>query len=714
MKSARPGSVGAFEGLVAGAGFGETCALTTPNMTWVPKTAIAHSEITTYKDGRWGRHEYSRWPQLFDIHAFHIHCIPREDAAKRPADILWRTFYDADWKPYDCGIVGLGYIDADITDELVTVADDIIASYERCAETHKDDDSQGQFIVACLRNTLDRFRLLPAVQQVAIALAAHVQRLTLELCGMIEWLTVVRIRVNSQRDHRRSVLEVVGAITADPSVVQMLYQAGVPVWFEQHITPRLVVYRVVSPLDVPPTFSSVPSYPRLVLAKRDLSGALNMPGEWMRAMGAMVRRQLCVARVPALLEEEEKQTLPPAKRPREGAVRAGEDDFTIGPARRVFLVRPSREVKTLGHDLRGSPSASQPGGGAPGKPSRRTRARHLKKSALAGGDPPAGPDRGSWPPVGPSRQFVSSQIVVVPDSWANALSEISPLSQPQRSVRYYFAPPWLLDSLDGSDVTPEKSARYMHQWASIRKFCGVRLFDHTVAGRPLTISEWRDALWGDYDVQEPPVGDSGPPTDRAKRRRELHVNLRALFGKVAFLPSYDVKAAPEVGEKIVTLDVAQHDTRLHQMMIWEAHETNWRCELLALDALMVGSDEWNELDRWMRESLISRIWGPQTSGLDVLPSLSVSDHFCWWAPGEDGWSECRWFLYGFTEMLQRWPGCPETLRGAHARVTECDGQEYGRISEAAVKFYVRTFVDKYERLPVPPVRLPSSSPVPNG
>ena len=73
------------------------------------------------------------------------------------------------------------------------------------------------------------------------------------------------------------------------------------------------MYKVVEAVDVPLDFLQVPCGPRLVLAKRDLSGALNMPGEWECAMAAVVRRQLCGAGLPALLDAEAQGTLPPAK-----------------------------------------------------------------------------------------------------------------------------------------------------------------------------------------------------------------------------------------------------------------------------------------------------------------------------------------------------------------------------------------------------------------
>ena len=143
-------------------------------------------------------------------------------------------------------------------------------------------------------------------------------------------------------------------------------------------------------------------------------------------------------------------------------------------------------------------------------------------------------------------------------------------------------------------------------------------------------------------------------------------------------------------------------------MVWEAYETNWRCELLALDALMVGSNEWTELLRWMRESLVSQVWGSGTSGLDVVPPLDDEEQLStsrWLAPPEDGWESSRRYLSVFVRILESWPGRPSELRTAHQRLFVCKADEFTRILETAVAFYIRTFVSKYDHLPTPPVRV---------
>ncbi len=720
LHPALPGAVGPWEGIVAAEayraqGWGTEIVVTTPNAKWVPEIAVAHSEITTFDDGRWGRHEYSQWPQQFARDAFHIHCIPAKTRTGGPGDVLWRTLDKRDWKPDDCGVVGVGFLDRKLETQLAGEASDAIRRFRDLRSNHQDHkgwNDIGDFLVVCLQHTLDRLRCLPAFPGVIISLAAHVQRLTLELFGLVEWLGKVFQRVKAKQDCRLLVLDVVGAHTSDPSVAHMLHLAGIPVWLQQPFSTHLVVHEVVAAQDIPCHFSKTPSYPRLVLAKRDLSGALNLPGEWQRAMATIVRRQLCDSRLPALLEAEENGSLPPAKRLREGAVFLHEDSATAGPAAPAFVVRNTRDAKSLGHDLPVAPLTST---SDRKQPSRRTRARHAKHGRLtaAAVENPTLPAQisGKTFSMNAFRQFYSSLNVSTPRVWSCVLTTMSPLPQPRASVKYFFAPPWLLDTLVGFETNSDKTARYLHHWTSIRTFCHIRLFDKTVSGRPLTVSEWRDALWGDYEINEEAETSSQLPGGRWKVRRELKANIQRLFGQGQSLPSYRVGIQPLFGKSVVTHDTAVSDRNIRRRVVWETHETNWRCELLALDAVMTGSNEWTELLRWMRESLVSQVWGPGTSGLDVVPPVDEADlpTFCWVAPPEEGWESCRPYLSAFVEVLSRWPGCPRELRGGHRKVLNSGEDQFSRTLEAAVTFYTHTFVSKFDRLPVPPVRASPSS-----
>ncbi len=190
-----------------------------------------------------------------------------------------------------------------------------------------------------------------------------------------------------------------------------------------------------------------------------------MPGEWQRAMATIVRRQLCDSRLPALPEAEKDGFLPPAKRLREGAVFLHDNSASVGPATPSFVVRNTRDAKSLGHDLPVAPCTSTH---QPTKPSRRTRARHAKKAMLTAApaeDPTiyAQAQTKSYP-MNPFRQFYFSHNVTIPCVWSFVLSKMGPLPQRRASVKYSFAPPFLLDGLVDFETNPDKTARYLRHW----------------------------------------------------------------------------------------------------------------------------------------------------------------------------------------------------------------------------------------------------------
>lgn len=317
--------------------------------------------------------------------------------------------------------------------------------------------------------------------------------------------------------------------------------------------------------------------------------------------------------------------------------------------------------------------------------------------------------------VEPFRQFYPSQNVRVSDVWATALTQASPLPYLTGPARYYFPPPWLFDQLVGY-VADTKQARYIHHWLSIRTFCRTRLFVGSFRGRPLCVTEWRHAVWGHYEVKESSDGalvSLGKSLDKTARkirtRHDRLVSLRRLFGQVAFLPSYCEEAHHRFGNTIVTAQVAADDHTLRQRVVFDVHETNWRCELLSLDTHVTASEEMSELARYRREALISRVWGPGTSCLDIMPEDDAPAPNLWRLPPEPGWEDGLPHHVAFLTVVSRWDGCPGVLLGAANVLPKCDEEKYRLLMRAAVDFYVYKFVTVYGRLPLPPAFIPTDS-----
>ncbi|EIW53230.1 uncharacterized protein TRAVEDRAFT_78249, partial [Trametes versicolor FP-101664 SS1] len=627
---------------------------TTPNQDWIPEFAIAHREITTYADGRWGRHEYSRWPQAYSRDCLHVACIPsRPSTSNGPSTVLWRTITPEDWILEKCGVSGLGFLAKERMKEIEDEASAAIGRFSRRRRQDKQWTQVGKLLVICLRHVIDRLHNIPASKVVVISLAAHAQRLILELAGLHVLLNTVLGRIESQENHQSEVLAVLGAHTSDPSIAQVLFEAGIPVWFQQLLTDRLNVFKVVTKTDIPPEFSTIPSYPRLVLAQNDTSGVLNTPGAWIPAMNAIVRQQLCGSSLPEVSHEE-----PSGERPSKRA----------------------REEPSQGKDSENCTSSKTVGD----EPASMASSRPAQKPFF----------------MNPFRQFYPSHTVSTADAWSKALRNAGPLPQPAQSATFYHPPPWLLDSLVEYDSNPNRIARNLHHLISIRTFCRLRLFDYTIAGLPLTSAEWRDALFGEYNFEV--TQGSGDTTNNTVVRHKLKQTVVRFFGKIPRLHSYDPSSAPELAGRTVTYEAALTDKEIQGRLVWEAHEVNWRCELLALDALMVGSKGWSELERWVREADVSRVWGPGSSGMDIAPREGDMERFCWSVPGEPGWEGCRERLQAFLEVLGRWEGCPAELTKPSDAALRCEAAEYVRLMECAVEFYVRTFIAKYQRLPIPP------------
>ena len=74
---------------------------------------------------------------------------------------------------------------------------------ERFQQHHLGEDGWirvGDILVVCLQHVIDRLCTIPAIPGVVIGLATHIQWLTLELAGMVEWLTIVQNRMKTKCD----------------------------------------------------------------------------------------------------------------------------------------------------------------------------------------------------------------------------------------------------------------------------------------------------------------------------------------------------------------------------------------------------------------------------------------------------------------------------------------------------------------------------------
>ncbi|TBU21336.1 hypothetical protein BD311DRAFT_678629, partial [Dichomitus squalens] len=701
-----PDVCGPWEGKVATIGSLNGFLVTSPTREYIPRYPREVEVIQTYEDGFWGEHEYSRHPQLYVEEMTHLACIP---ATPEQDEMLFDLFHplhaSRDWtEDRDIAVHGLGLIKREMRKSLGECAAYVIARFEAISAADASTSRYGSFLIMLLRQAVDRMNYLPSVATRSIAVAAHVQRLALELEGLTTYLQVVLPRIESSEDFSHSVLDVVGGFIREGAVTQTWHRVGIPYWVLQPVSSEVAVWRVVQEDALPFWLSTRPCNPPILHRAGTFVGVSNLTGNWVSSMVVSISKhatgshlaRLNLAAVPEVPTSESSSS----KRARFEAKDIITKHLTMRPADPVLAASkksrrqrrrqegdaPAGDLAIVGSGSAGTSHRSQPSG-----QSGSTGIQH------------------------PSRSLVLSPFVELPAVWAEALRAAGTIPPSPNSALYFFPPPFLLDTVVSAATgsagcahpdrarVDSKVNRYLHNLLRIRQFCRTRLFDLSLNNRPLTITEWRAALWGDY-LPQGSVRTSGTGADarRAKRRRDERNEIGLLFHKVAHMDSYDETALVKFENRQVDIHTIANDPAIRATLLWEAHEVNFRAELIALDTLLVHKVDWMEIHRWEREMLVSGVWGPPSSAATVTaaidPSLRV---FCWYTPPQEHWDTCRERLRTFARVLTRWPDCPEdVIQASRSELHEDDFREAQR---RAVSFYVQTFVSQYSRLPIPPI-----------
>ncbi|PIL27282.1 hypothetical protein GSI_10429 [Ganoderma sinense ZZ0214-1] len=690
----------AWEGKVASRGGLDGFVFTSPNMDFVPDYPVHKEVINTNEDGRWGLHEYSRWPQPYVDSMMHLACIPRQPALPHLPRVLFKSLHpSSDWtERIELMVKGLGFVYQETRSELAKAANLAIQRFHATKNVRENVQRYGDFLVMLLRQVVDRMTYVASHSRTAIAVAAHVQRLCLELAGLKTYVELVVPRLESTVDFSPTLLPVLGGFVRDLTDAQTWCRLGLPVWLIQPLTQELVIWRVVDPVGLPSGMSDSPCSPPILHKTGSFVFAPNVTGNWLTSMLMSVSKHLggshleCMnlASVPKI-----PHGLPDNKRAR---IEEGSTQLAMRAA----------------FPIDGEPSSS--------KVSRRQRRKQAaaERAALNGTsttDPSASTLSGTRHP---SRTFLPSPFCDPAHVWAAALRSASPLPQTCNSALYFYPPPFLLDTVCAKAPVPEgnahperarvdeKVARYLHNLVRIREFCRARLFDKTLSSKPLSIGEWRAALWGDYNPQTS-VRAGGTTSDarRAKRRLEERNEVGALLHQVGHMDRYSTDIVVSLEGITVAADTVATNPAVRATLLWESHELNFRAELMALDHLLVNTSDWPERFKWEREMLVSGAWGEPSSGLSVLPSLEPDlRQYCWCAPPDEGWEDCQRFLRAFAQVLSRWHGCPEVVLQVRKMDGKMTADQFSEVQRSAVEFYVRSFTRSFLRLPIPPIPFP--------
>ena len=503
----------------------DDAVVTTPNAHWMPEFPVASpGRICTRSDGRWGPQEYSLWPQLYHPRVVHHACIPvkgaKIDGIDYLLDDLWDPVSEDDWSPDPtCGVPDLGFLTRLCVASIKASAQRVVFQFGRAGGGRNEGQKKyGYSLCTTLQQGLDRLTILPTWRTNAIALTAHIRRLCLELCGLIILFDIFQPRAANATFRATQPLPVRGAFTAKQATAQELYRLGVPVWFIQPFTRIIRVVEVVSyPTPLSTMLSETLSQPRLYSGSGDMAAIVQHPGDWPFKMQEEALKSLIELVLPPLLQDEEAPSDKPAPKKK----------------------KPNK-----------APCTQEGRGPVSGKSRRSHRGTRAKLP------PPSKPIE-----VHPSLQFRPPMACAVSPVWADALIALGALPAPPSAASYYWPPPFALEN--GGN----KTDRYLHNYVRIRAFCQQRLLDPSLGALPLRIAEWRDALWGDYDVYD---SDrlAAASSKHVKERQEIQQNVRRLFSRTAGLASYDTSQTAVFNENTVSV-ASVSDPVLRAQITWE-------------------------------------------------------------------------------------------------------------------------------------------------
>ncbi|KAF7979062.1 hypothetical protein HWV62_43547 [Athelia sp. TMB] len=205
-------------------------------MPYIPSFNLHRVVVRIRADGRFGNQDYTLAPQVYcDEYEHRVLIRTRQSCADDRMSCMWRTPTKEDFKPIKSSVFAdLGRFDAawlkDLDELTMAVrcrAYDIVHRYP------KADLGKMERAVINMRHGIMRLRYNPYTFKDLVLDVAQTQRLYLDAlahCEYIEdsWLPLsANVGPVSRKVHSHRM----GAWTTDPSSVQKLHRAGIPVYF---------------------------------------------------------------------------------------------------------------------------------------------------------------------------------------------------------------------------------------------------------------------------------------------------------------------------------------------------------------------------------------------------------------------------------------------------------------------------------------------------
>ncbi|KAI0713869.1 hypothetical protein C8Q76DRAFT_796790 [Earliella scabrosa] len=210
--------------------------VTSPNMNYIPQPYIGIVTMSLMKDARYGTLDPIQHPQIFSDGFEYLAAIYRRPPDNHPYYFMWSIPCQDDFAPIEGSVIKtLGYLKSSYTSplhDLVLTTSSQVAAFQSQPTFPPSSTTTLSRLERLMKRACDRLIHFAATLSDARMQCAELQRYWLMCHAFMTYARLVTIRTPPSLAQGQHVLShLMGAFTTSPTVVQMLFDAGIPVWF---------------------------------------------------------------------------------------------------------------------------------------------------------------------------------------------------------------------------------------------------------------------------------------------------------------------------------------------------------------------------------------------------------------------------------------------------------------------------------------------------
>ena len=714
----------------------ERWVITTPNMQHIPEVKLGTQHVHARRDGRFGFNDFTLVPQIFCGEFAHHCCAPArpEDLDAQHRGILWATPTRQHFVPVKGSLFeGLGNLQPEYVDKFSRMYDTLYQrakDFKIAAVAENGMSRMVAGLVSALRLALVRLRCAPCTFHDLVLQVADFQRRYIDLESFLLYYTKFQGRQTLPLEQRTGDVHEVdttlmGAVCFQPSNVQWLFEAGIPVWYlrpESTITPHT---NIIAQVDISPP------HPPLCLSSWKDERGIEIPSKIIYVGFPGQALQMALRKASQHLNDSPNPTeapVPPSSEapvppsPSQSRFLQGTSSSSLSWASPPVTATPSSSSSSstrstsfsLGQfaSVASSSTAAEdahtgpaPTSGGVSQASASTESnRKRKRDPYQGRNDFEEPVSNIMPPPIPVWQEALAQL---DEQLRSKKGNKKHAGQVKRAlaVGYHFPNPRTFVGTSSSRLES-----YLVCWLASRAAWMYKVTTEAYAGKLLsaTGAQWRDWLSCVRLVENPAEGLSGSTWKLADPNAGGSGSSRAASSRAAAWQMFRLYM-PEAGfpDRVFWHERELQAGNMHALepevtaeILWDLFEHNFRFEVVALDRAQLES-KWQDED-WARErdellrSLFPGGIGYLVEGRPTRNAgLAVED-----------WRERAPYLRIFCDIVNLWPNPPKHLNALKAGPGTIDYRDILTLEKVVVAFYCRTFHATFGRAPIAPHRLP--------